>query len=61
MRDDIDTLGHRQAAGLIDKTGRFAAGRHSLDGHDGRDNGADFLGREYFYGGAVRKKLHDEP
>ena len=30
---------------LIHGTGPFAAGLHSADGHDGRDDGVDFLGR----------------
>src|ERR1700730_10908338 len=41
----IDTLDHQQVAGFIDGTGPFASNVHSADGHDGGDDGVDFVRR----------------
>ncbi len=45
MQDQIDTLDHQQVAGLIHGNRPFASNVHAADGHDGRDDGVDFLGR----------------
>jgi hypothetical protein len=51
-------LDHPQAAGRIDKTGRFAAGLHSLDGHDGRDDGAPIFAVENISTAARRARSY---